>query len=150
MFSTLLRRLGLLPGLVLFLLGLGLAHPALASHLLGGEMTYKYLDSNGPTGAAARYEIKLFVYNNCNNSNITSPYEIAIYDRSVTPATRITLTSTNYNGNGANSILGGNMYVPGPTSSRPLSPSLTCRLIRWATTRPGRLMPATARWPTST
>ncbi|RZL07808.1 MAG: hypothetical protein EOO62_16495, partial [Hymenobacter sp.] len=82
MFSTLLRRLGLLPGLVLFLLGLGLAHPALASHLLGGEMTYKYLDSNGPTGTPVRYQITLIVYNNCladGTGLIRSSYPIALY-----------------------------------------------------------------------
>ncbi|MEJ7659064.1 MAG: hypothetical protein WKG07_05265 [Hymenobacter sp.] len=28
-----------------------LAGPAQATHLLGGELTYRYLDTNGPAGA---------------------------------------------------------------------------------------------------
>ncbi|HEX8424745.1 gliding motility-associated C-terminal domain-containing protein [Hymenobacter sp.] len=37
---------------------------AVASHLLGGEMTYQYLDANGPTGNQFRYRITVFIYLN--------------------------------------------------------------------------------------
>ncbi|RYY16433.1 MAG: hypothetical protein EOO36_11175, partial [Cytophagaceae bacterium] len=82
MFSLLLRRIGFLSGLVFFLLGLA-AHPAHASHLLGGEMTYKFLDSNGPTGTPLRYQITLKLYLDCNASTslIHSSWAIPIYNQ---------------------------------------------------------------------
>ncbi|RZJ93809.1 MAG: hypothetical protein EOO60_04450, partial [Hymenobacter sp.] len=115
MFSTLLRRLGSLPGLVLLLLALGAARPALASHLLGGEMTYKYLNSAGPASAPLRYEITVVVYNNCNNTNIRLTAPVAIYDQAT--GARIALTSVNY----AN-LIGGNMNIPETSRSACLSP----------------------------
>jgi hypothetical protein len=57
-----------LPALLLSLLALLLVHLALATHLLGSEMTYRYLDANGPAAAPLRYEITVTVYNNCNLS----------------------------------------------------------------------------------
>ncbi|RZK29951.1 MAG: hypothetical protein EOO63_07920, partial [Hymenobacter sp.] len=107
MFSTLLRRIGLLPGLVLFLLGLGAAHPAQASHLLGGEMTYKYLNANGPAGNTLRYEVTLIVYNTCvaaNNGLIRSSYPVGIYMQD--SGAKLNLTTANNS-----SASGGNMYV---------------------------------------
>ncbi|MGI4873982.1 MAG: hypothetical protein ACRYFX_22715 [Janthinobacterium lividum] len=50
----LLQRAGFLPGLLLFLLALGAPRLAQANHLLGGEMTYRYLDAGGPTSAPLR------------------------------------------------------------------------------------------------
>ncbi|WP_022826126.1 T9SS C-terminal target domain-containing protein [Hymenobacter norwichensis] len=59
MHQTLLRALFLL------LLFMGLRPgSAVASHLLGGEMTYQYLDANGPTGNQFRYRITVFIYLN--------------------------------------------------------------------------------------
>ncbi|MET4107483.1 gliding motility-associated C-terminal domain-containing protein [Hymenobacter sp. UYP22] len=57
--TTLLRTCLLL--LVGLLLG---ARPAAATHLLGGEMNYKYLDAKGPTGAPFRYQVTVLVYLN--------------------------------------------------------------------------------------
>jgi gliding motility-associated-like protein len=93
MLAHLLRRLGLLPGL-LFLLVLGAAHPALATHLLGGEMTYRYLDATGPATAPLRYEITVTVYNNCGNSAIRRSAGVGIYNQAT--GARVVLTATNY------------------------------------------------------
>ncbi|MGI4742916.1 MAG: gliding motility-associated C-terminal domain-containing protein [Janthinobacterium lividum] len=93
MLALLLRRLGLLPGL-LFLLVLGAAHPALATHLLGGEMTYRYLDANGPALAPLRYEITVTVYNNCANNAIRPTAGVGIYDQAT--GARVVLTTVNY------------------------------------------------------
>ena len=56
--AILLRRWPLLVWLLL------LAGPAQATHLLGGEMTYRYLDTNGPAAAPVRYELTVTIYNN--------------------------------------------------------------------------------------
>ena len=65
MFPTLLRRLAVVPRLVLWLLVLGAARPALATHLLGGEMSYQYLDANGTNPSAPfRYQITVTSYFN--------------------------------------------------------------------------------------
>jgi gliding motility-associated-like protein len=62
MHTTLLRRFwGSF--LCLLLLGFG-ALPARASHLLGGEMSYRYLDANGPTNEPFRYEVTMTFYIN--------------------------------------------------------------------------------------
>ncbi|MFC6225337.1 gliding motility-associated C-terminal domain-containing protein [Hymenobacter artigasi] len=60
--TTLLRRF-LGPILLLALLVLGV-RPAQASHLLGGEMSYRYLDATGPATSPFRYEITLTIYSN--------------------------------------------------------------------------------------
>ncbi|WP_223650222.1 gliding motility-associated C-terminal domain-containing protein [Hymenobacter psoromatis] len=60
MLATLLRRWPLLIWLVL------VAGPAQATHLLGGEMTYRFLDLTGPAAAPVRYEITVTIYNNSN------------------------------------------------------------------------------------
>ncbi|MCB2377345.1 gliding motility-associated C-terminal domain-containing protein [Hymenobacter sp. BT635] len=66
MHTTLLRTFWLL----LLLLGLRAA-PASASHLVGGEMNYQYLDANGPAAAPYRYRITVLLYINweCTNPN---------------------------------------------------------------------------------
>ncbi|TGE18665.1 gliding motility-associated C-terminal domain-containing protein [Hymenobacter elongatus] len=65
-------RTTLLRGLIflLFLVGLR-AVPAAASHLVGGEMSYKYLDANGPDNAQFRYRVTVLLYINweCTNTN---------------------------------------------------------------------------------
>ncbi len=63
-----------------------LTHSARASHLLGGEMTYKYLDANGPAGTPFRYEITVTSYYNPNgvvglNDAIVTAVTINVYNR---------------------------------------------------------------------
>jgi gliding motility-associated-like protein len=94
MLLMLLCRLRLLPGLVFLLLVVGIAGPAQATHLLGGEMTYRYLDSNGPKAAPLRYEITVIVYNNCANTAIRPAANVGIYDQAT--GTRVLLTTVNY------------------------------------------------------
>ncbi|UOG73486.1 gliding motility-associated C-terminal domain-containing protein [Hymenobacter tibetensis] len=58
-------RQTVLRALLLLLLLTGLRPGSVvASHLLGGEMTYQYLDANGPTGNQFRYRITVFIYLN--------------------------------------------------------------------------------------
>jgi gliding motility-associated-like protein len=95
MITTLLRRAGLLAGLALCLV-LGTAHPVAATHLLGGEMTYRYLDADGPAAAPLRYELTVTVYNNCGSAGIFAPRgaaNVSIYDQAT--GSRITLTQLN-------------------------------------------------------
>ena len=74
--------------LLLVLLVLG-TRPAQASHLLGGEMSYRYLDATGPAATPFRYEITLTVYSNglytnANPNGIAAPpinAPIDIYNR---------------------------------------------------------------------
>ncbi|WP_201982051.1 T9SS type B sorting domain-containing protein [Hymenobacter rubidus] len=62
MSTTLLRRF-FGPILLLVLLVLGV-RPAQATHLLGGEMSYRYLDANGPAASPFRYEVTVNIYSN--------------------------------------------------------------------------------------
>ncbi|GAA4052118.1 hypothetical protein GCM10022409_43770 [Hymenobacter glaciei] len=97
MFPTLLRRLR--DSLLLLVLLLATGQLAQASHLLGGEMSYRYLDANGPAGTPFRYEITVNIYSNglfYNNPGagvalppLTAPVEI--YNR--TTGARITSLS---------------------------------------------------------
>ncbi|GAA4493948.1 hypothetical protein GCM10023172_03220 [Hymenobacter ginsengisoli] len=80
MITTLLRYFFLLPYLVLLLL-LGAARPALATHLLGGELSYKYLNANGPAAAPYRYELTASVYVACNSPVTTSFLDIDFYNK---------------------------------------------------------------------
>ncbi|MDJ0364116.1 gliding motility-associated C-terminal domain-containing protein [Hymenobacter sp. H14-R3] len=98
MFQTLLFRLGMVPRLVLLLivLALGAAQPAWASHLLGGEMSYQYLDANGPASAPFRYQITVTSYYNpngqvgLNDASVTS-VNLSIFNR--TTGARLTTVS---------------------------------------------------------
>jgi gliding motility-associated-like protein len=58
------RRWGL--SLLVLLALLLAAGPMQASHLLGGEMTYRYLDANGPAGRTFRYELTIGTYLNAD------------------------------------------------------------------------------------
>ncbi len=88
----------MVPRLVFFLLllALGAARPARASHLLGGEMSYQYLDANGPASAPFRYQITVTSYYNpngqvgLNDASVTS-VSISIFNR--TSGARITTVS---------------------------------------------------------
>ncbi|MFD1872704.1 gliding motility-associated C-terminal domain-containing protein [Hymenobacter bucti] len=122
MLAILLRRVGLVPGLVLFLLGLGAAHPALATHLLGGEMTYRYLDANGPAAAPLRYEITVSVYNNCGNAAIRPAASVGIYNQGT--GSRVILTSVNYAVTNTNSAQAGMMSIPQTSLSACVQPAI--------------------------
>jgi gliding motility-associated-like protein len=122
MFAILLRRLGLVPGLILFLLVLGVAHPALATHLLGGEMTYRYLDANGPATAPLRYEITVAVYNNCGNAAIRQTASVGIYNQDT--GTRVVLTSVNYAFTNTSSGQTGMMSIPQTSRSACVQPTI--------------------------
>jgi gliding motility-associated-like protein len=78
--------------LVLLLLLALLVRPAMASHLLGGELTYRFIDALGPATAPLRYELTLTVYTVCNNS-VTLSNEIGIYERS--NGARVPITTVN-------------------------------------------------------
>lgn len=86
---------------IIFLLGaLFLALYSHASHVLGGEITYRYLDNNGPSGNPFRYEITIRIYNNRDGQvpdGIETGFGYAIYNASDgsiveyrTPANNIT------------------------------------------------------------
>ncbi|MBF9237787.1 gliding motility-associated C-terminal domain-containing protein [Hymenobacter sp. BT683] len=89
--TLLLRRfLGSIALLALFLLA---GRPAQATHLLGGEMSYRYLDANGPVGNPFRYEITVSIYSNglyttSNPNSGIAPYpefaEVEIYNSDTT------------------------------------------------------------------
>ena len=87
-----LPAFSLLRSVLLLLLAL-LVRPAMASHLLGGELTYRFIDALGPTAAPLRYELTLTVYTVCNNS-VTLNTDIGIYERST--GARINMTTVNY------------------------------------------------------
>ncbi len=101
-----LLALPLLRMALLALLAL-LVRPAMASHLLGGELTYRFIDALGPAAAPLRYEITLTVYNNCNSSAISpaTTAEIGIFERST--GARIVMTTVNYA-----TIQSGNISIP--------------------------------------
>jgi len=107
---------------VLFLLGLGAAHPALATHLLGGEMTYRYLDANGPATAPLRYEITVAVYNNCGNGAIRPSASVGIYEQGT--GSRVVLTSINYAYTSTNSAQTGMMSIPQTSLSECVQPAI--------------------------
>ena len=95
MLLALFHRLPLLVGVLALLAG----PPARATHLLGGELTYRYLDANGPLAAPFRYEITVTIYNNCNigATDVVAPNTNAIigfYDQAT--GAKIALTRVNY------------------------------------------------------
>jgi gliding motility-associated-like protein len=105
MTATLLHYAKPLPWLVLFLVLLGGVRPTLASHLLGGEMTYRYLDATGPTAAPHRYEVSVSVYVACNSNATTSGIYLDIYDAAT--GTTVALTTVNNA-----DVAGGFLYAP--------------------------------------
>ena len=101
MFPTLLRRHAQKLTLLLFaLLSFGV-HSARASHYLGGEMSYEYLDANGPAANPYRYRIVTTLYINglssTPGSNVSPPpnnINIGLFNR--TTGAKIVLTSANF------------------------------------------------------
>ena len=122
-----LLRVGLLLLLAL------LVRPAMASHLLGGELTYRFIDALGPVAAPLRYELTLTVYNNCGSSGISapvSPAEIGIYERST--GARINMTTVNY----SNISTGGNIQIVNSTLPGCYSPPVPPNCAITAVTQP--------------
>jgi gliding motility-associated-like protein len=86
MLTHLLRRLRGLP-LLLLVLVIFSARPALASHFLGGEMNYRYLGANGPASAPFSYEITAVIYFNAyapdNPAAPNGSLDISLYNKSL-------------------------------------------------------------------
>ncbi len=118
MSTPLLRRF--FGSLLLLALLLGI-RPAQASHLLGGEMSYRYLDASGPATAPFRYEMTVTFYiNGLQGQNVAGPLRnlpVSIYNR--TSGARISMTTVNYP-----NIMGGDVNLINPTNSRVISPSV--------------------------
>ncbi|MGI4867538.1 MAG: gliding motility-associated C-terminal domain-containing protein [Janthinobacterium lividum] len=114
MTATLLRRFNPLPWLVLLLVALGLALPAQATHLLGGEMTYRYLDANGPSTAPHRYELTTSLYVTCSSAATQTYLDIDIFNKA--NGAHVNLTSSNI-GSSNGSIYGGAFELTQPTIS---------------------------------
>jgi gliding motility-associated-like protein len=120
MLALLLRRWPLL--LLLLVLAAG---PAQATHLLGGEMTYRYLDANGPAAAPVRYEITVTIYNNSNpgaaqpNTNAV----VGIYNPTTGAKFQLLQGVNVLAGSGA-SVAGGEMNITIYTISPVLQPKV--------------------------
>jgi gliding motility-associated-like protein len=108
MTARLLRRTPLLSWLVLLLALLAGTQPALASHLLGGELTYKYLDATGPTTAPYRYEITASVYVTCNSSATSTSLFVDFYNKAT--GAQLFLSSANL-GSANASVSGGSLLL---------------------------------------
>jgi gliding motility-associated-like protein len=121
MLATLLQRSGLLVGLTLLLLLWGAARPAWATHLLGGEMTYRYLDANGPAGAPLRYELTVTVYNNCGSTGIAQPKavaRVAVYSQATGSMVALTAVNSQY------AQFDGTLSIPSTSLSECISPPI--------------------------
>jgi gliding motility-associated-like protein len=124
--------------LLLALLVVG-ARPAQASHLLGGEMSYRYLDANGPAATPFRYEITLTVYSNglyyTNPTGIAAPPANATIDI-FNKATTVRIGSYNF---ARTSPTASNNNLPPPISpsvpagctvSGPSQPFYLCKYVQ--------------------
>ena len=118
MLTTLLRRWPLLALLLL-------AGPAWATHLLGGEMTYRYLDANGPAAAPVRYEITVTIYNNAN-PGVALPNTdalVGIYD-AATGTRMLLVPGVNVLVGSGASVNAGSLDITNYTISPPLQPAI--------------------------
>ena len=130
MFPTLLRRLR--ESLLLLVLLLTTGHLAQATHLLGGEMSYRYLDANGPATAPFRYEITANIYFNGlytvgNPNNVAAPpaqIQFDLYNR--TTSSRILSVSAPRVG-----LLGNPVYPPTPQGCAVQGPSQPFYLLKY-------------------
>jgi gliding motility-associated-like protein len=132
MLPTLLRRLRK-SLLLLVLLVLG-GYQARATHLLGGEMSYRYLDANGPATAPFRYEITVNIYSNglyaTSSGTIAAPpsqVTIDIFNKSTTA--RIQTVSAARQG-----VLGNPVYPPTPAGCAVQGPSQPFYLCKYVQT----------------
>ncbi|AYA35968.1 hypothetical protein D3Y59_02200 [Hymenobacter oligotrophus] len=106
-----------------FVLFLWSGSAALGSHLLGGEMQYKFLDANGPQAAPFRYQITVVVYVNSDSpatpNGLGRPdVDVSIYNKSPLSNARIPLTTVN-----SPFATGGLLRIP-RTSTVRINPSL--------------------------
>ncbi len=104
--------------MLLALLVLG-ARPAQASHLLGGEMSYRYLDANGPAAAPFRYQMTVTFYINGlpGNAPALTNLPVSIFNR--TTGARVIMTTVNYP-----TITGGDINILNPSNSPIISPTV--------------------------
>ncbi|RZL15837.1 MAG: hypothetical protein EOO62_02910, partial [Hymenobacter sp.] len=120
---------------LLFVLAL-LVRPALASHLLGGELTYRYIDDTGPAAAPLRYEITVTVYNNCSTiGSPSAPYAtgtVGIFNQ--VTGVRLTLTTANYAG-----ASGGVLVIPQTTLSNCISPAIPAGCVITGPSQPFKI-----------
>ena len=100
---------------------------ARASHLLGGEMNYRYLDANGPTANPFRYEITVTLYINAlpNTPGVpTTSQTISIYNRATGSVRQIvTLPGT------ISPIISGPSIPPGCNITPPNQPFYVNRFV---------------------
>ncbi|GAB3634954.1 hypothetical protein GCM10027422_05440 [Hymenobacter arcticus] len=121
--------------LLLVLLLVGASQAARAAHLLGGEMTYRYLDANGPAIAPLRYELTVTLYNNCSATTSPDPFtlrpsaSIGIYDQATNA--RVVLTLDNYDNTQTYARQEGMMSIPQTSVSACLSSAVPpgCTII---------------------
>ena len=146
MLKRLLAHSSRLPALLLALVALLAAAPAWATHLLGGEMTYRYLDSNGPTAAPVHYEITVTIYNNSlpGAANPNTDALVGIYD--LATGVKIPLTSgvNIVAGSGAN-VQAGSMDITAYTISPTLTPALPAGCAVSGPAQPFRLQKFTGQ-----
>ncbi|WP_400190359.1 PKD-like domain-containing protein [Hymenobacter sp. B81] len=90
--------------LLLALLSLPLSR-AMATHLMGGEMTYRYLDANGPAAAPFRYELLVTIYTDEAGVDPRFVADVGIYNKSLGGA-KIFMTAVN-------GPIAGGMFGPG-------------------------------------
>jgi hypothetical protein len=76
-----MRNFLLRTGTVLLLWLLVSPWPAMATHLVGGELNYKYLDANGRQAAPYRYQITARIYLNASTSNLAATSTIGVSSR---------------------------------------------------------------------
>ena len=111
------------------------ARPAQATHLLGGEMSYRYLDANGPAATPFRYEVTVNLYSNGlyttqNPNSIAAPpnnVQIELYNR--TSGARISSVTAPRSG-----PLGNPVQPPTPAGCAVQGPSQPFYLCRYVQT----------------
>ncbi len=130
MFSTLLGRLR--KSLLLLVLLISAGYQARATHLLGGEMSYRYLDANGPAATPFRYEITANVYYNglyttANPNGVAAPpdkIQFDLYNKSSTTRILVVLAPRV-------AALGNPVYPPTPQGCAVQGPSQPFYLVKY-------------------
>lgn len=132
--------------LLLGVLCLLAAGPAAATHLLGGEMTYRYLDSNGSAAAPVHYEITVTIYNNSlpGAANPNTDALVGIYDQATGAKIRLVAGVNVLAGSGAN-VNNGSLDILSYTISPVLTPSLPAGCAVQGPYQPFRLQKFTAQ-----
>ncbi|WP_460621422.1 T9SS type B sorting domain-containing protein [Hymenobacter tenuis] len=96
------------------LLGLLAALPAAASHLMGGEITYRYLDNNGAGRTPFRYEVTVVHYINKNSAipNGSASVLINFYDKAINSSAIATETAPRISLVDVNPAIGSGCALP--------------------------------------